>query len=59
MIPISRTDARSLFIGFLRLPSLCTSEQGEEDTCNSYERTSLRLVCLALATISRRLNRSQ
>ena len=56
-LPFSRTDG-SLFIGFLRLPSLWTSEQGDGDTCNLYERTSLRLVCLALAKISRRLNRS-
>ena len=58
LILFSRTDASSLFITFLTLPSLWTSEEGTGD--NSYERISLRLdVCLALASRSGRLNRSQ
>ena len=58
LIAFSRTDASSLYITFLTLPSLWISEEGTGD--NSYERISLRLdVCLALATISGRLNRSQ
>ena len=55
-IPSSRADARSLFVAFLKLPSLCARKHGTGD--NSYAKPSVILTSLAFATIINFPNRS-